>query len=248
MKHEGKVYCGVDVAKKHLDALINGKTVRFENTVKGSRSLMARAGKVHFVFESTGGYERLPAWMIMAAGGAASIVNPARVRHYAIGIGQLAKTDAIDARVITAFADNTHPEPAEKPSKQQRSLTALVDRRQQLTEMRTAKTNRLETAGDSILRKMVQKHLRWIEREIKSIEKKIAKTIREDADMKKKAQCIERITGLGKVCSATLLAHLPEIGTISRQRATALAGLAPYNRDSGNPAQSRYEGVLHPLG
>lgn len=240
MKHEEKVYCGVDVSKNHLDALIRGKTVRFENTVKGTRSLMARAGKVHFVFESTGGYERPPAWMIMVAGGTASVVNPARVRHYAMGIGQMAKTDAIDARVITAFAEGTHPEAAKKPSRQQRTLTALVDRRQQLTEMRTAETNRLETAGEPIFRTMVQKHLRWIQREIDGIEKKIAGTIREDADMKEKAECIQRIKGLGKVCSMTLLAHLPEIGTISRQEAAALAGLAPYNRDSGNSSKPRH--------
>lgn len=240
MKHAGKVYCGVDVSKKYLDASINDKPVRFENTVKGTRSLMTRAGKVHFVFESTGGYERMAAWMIMAAGGAASIVNPARVRHYAMGIGQLAKTDAIDARVITAFAQSTQPEPAQKPFRHQRSLTALIDRRQQLTEMRTAEINRLETAGDPIFRKMVQKHLRWIQREIEGLEKKIAETIREDADMKEKAKCIQRIKGLGTVCSSTLLAHLPEIGTISRREAAALAGLAPYNRDSGNSCKPRH--------
>jgi transposase len=106
--------------------------------------------------------------------------------------------------------------------------------------MRTAETNRLGTAGDPIYRKMVQKHLRWIQREIEGIEKKIAETIFEDADMQEKAKCIQRVKGLGKVCSSTLLAHLPEIGSISRQEAAALAGLAPYNRDSGNSSKSRH--------
>lgn len=100
--------------------------------------------------------------------------------------------------------------------------------------MRTAETNRLETAGDPTFRKMVQKHLRWIQRKIKGIEKKIEETISEAADMQEKVQCIQRIKGLGRICSSTLLAHLPETGTISRQEAAALAGLAPYNRDSGN--------------
>ena len=240
MNDDGKVYCGVDVSKQYLDAFLDGKTVRFANTVSGVESLMARAGAMHFVFESTGGYERMSAWMAMAAGGDASIVNPARVRHYAIGIGVLAKTDRIDARVITLFANGTHPQPDKKPSKRQRTLAALVDRRQQLTDMRTAETNRLETAGDPILRKMVLKHLRWIQKEIEALEQKIAQTIREDADMKEKSRRIQQIKGLGSVCAATLLAHLPEIGTLSRQEVAALAGLAPYNRDSGNTSMPRH--------
>ncbi len=103
--NEDKVYCGIDVSKKHLDARIKGKTVRFSNTVKGVKSLMTRAKGAHFILESTGGYERMAAWMMMAADQNVSIVNPSRVRYFAISMGQLAKTDNIDARIITEFAE-----------------------------------------------------------------------------------------------------------------------------------------------
>ncbi|RKX39204.1 MAG: IS110 family transposase [Verrucomicrobia bacterium] len=240
MNHEERVYCGVDVSKDHLDVLVKGRPAQFENTAKGVRSMVARIGKAHYVLESTGGYERMAAWLLMDAGLAASIVNPSRVRHYALGMGQLAKTDPIDAGVITEFARATRPEPSEKPSKTQRLLVALVDRRQQLMDMRTAESNRLETAAGPEFRKMVEKHLRWIEKEIEALEKRIDETVRADESMEAKARCIRRIQGLGAVCTATLLAHLPEIGTLSRQEAAALTGLAPYNRDSGKSSKQRH--------
>lgn len=240
MKHDQRVYCGVDVSKAHLDAFINGKTKTFSNTVEGVNALMTHAKGVLFVFESTGGYERMAAWMLMAANKPASIVNPALVRHYAISIGQRAKTDRIDAQIITEYATHVHPEPGQKPSKRQRMLCACVDRRQQLTDMHTADKNRLDTAGDPGFRRLVQKHLRWIEKEIDALDNKIAQTIREDEHMREASARIRRIKGLGNICAATLLAHLPEIGTLSRQEAAALAGLAPYCRDSGTTCFRRH--------
>ncbi len=200
-----KVYCGVDVSKKHLDAF-NGKSIRqFDNTCDGVAALMAWAGNAHYVFESTGGYERMAAWMVMAADGTASIVNPSRVRHFALGMGQIAKTDPIDARIIHDFACHTSPKPSETPSETQRRLTSLVDRRQQLNDMHTAESNRLGTADEPGLRRLIQS-----------------------------------IKGLGAVSAATLLAHLPEIGTLSRREIASLAGLAPFNRDSGGKSGRRH--------
>ena len=240
MKHDQKVYCGVDVSKAHLDAFFKGKTNRFSNTVEGVQALMTHAQGVHFVFESTGGYERMAAWMIMASNRPASIINPALVRHYAIGIGQLAKTDRIDAQIITEYAAHVHPEPNQKPSKLQRMLCVCVDRRQHLTDMHTSEKNRLDTAGDPVFRRMVQKHLRWIEKEIAMLDDKITQTIRDDEQMHEASRRIQRIKGLGRICAATLLAHLPEIGTLSRQEAAALAGLAPYCKDSGTMSFRRH--------
>lgn len=233
MNRTQKVYCGVDVSKHYLDAFIEGRTVRFENTAKGAKALMVRGGDVHYVFESTGGYERMAVWLLLAAGRAASIVNPARVREYAKSMGQLAKTDHIDARIITEYARVASPKLAELPSAGQRKLGILVERRQQLMEMQTAERNRLDTAGEPELRQMIQKHLRWLGKQIDKLDEDIAHTIRDHREMSEKAERIESIKGLGKVCAATLLAHLPEIGTLSRREIAALAGLAPYNRDSG---------------
>ncbi len=235
-----KVYCGVDVSKHHLDVMFKGRPDRFDNTVKGVGSMLARIGKVHFVLESTGGYERMAAWLLMDAGTEVSIVNPSRVRYYAMSMGQLAKTDPIDARIIGEFAEASKPAPSEKPSKSQRMLTGLVDRRQQLKDMETAETNRLETAADPEFVKMVKKHLRWICKELEMLEKKIEQAIGSDTTIKEKARRIRLIKGLGRICAATLLAHIPEIGTLSRQEAAALAGLAPYNRDSGSSSKRRH--------
>lgn len=235
-----KVYCGVDVSKHHLDVMIKGRSIRFDNTVQGVESMKVRVGNVHYVFESTGGYERLAAWVLMDAGAEVSIVNPSRVRMFAMSIGQLAKTDPIDACVIAHFAAVTHPEPSERPSDSQRLLTNLVDRRQHLKDMETAETNRLESAGEPESRKMIRKHLRWLKKEIETIEARIENAIESDASMKAKSQRIRSIKGLGKVCAATLLAHIPEIGELSRQEVAALAGLAPYNRDSGASSRHRH--------
>ncbi|VGO13658.1 hypothetical protein PDESU_02215 [Pontiella desulfatans] len=240
MNHKERVYCGVDVSKDHLDVLFKGRPDRFENSVKGARAMVDRIGKAHYVLESTGGYERMAAWLMMDAGLEVSIVNPSRVRHYALSMGQLAKTDPIDAGMITEFARTAKPEPSEKPSKQQRMLVSLVDRRQQLIDIRTMETNRLETAADPGFRKMVKKHLRWLKRELESLEEKIIETVHADVSMEAKAMCIRRIKGLGEVCTTTLLAHLPEIGTLSRQQVAALVGLAPYNRDSGTSSKRRH--------
>ena len=233
MNRTKKIYCGVDVSKHYLDAYFEGRTMRFENTAKGAKALMKQAGDVHYVFESTGGYERLAAWLLLAAGRTVSVVNPGRVREYAKSMGQLAKTDRIDAQIITEYAAAASPRPAELPSAGQRKLSVLVERRQQLIEIQTAESNRLDTAGEPGLRQMIQKHLRWLGKQIDQLDEDIAKTIRDHREMSEKAERIQSIKGLGKVCAATLLAHLPEIGTLSRKEIAALAGLAPYNRDSG---------------
>ena len=238
--NEVNVYCGVDVSKKHLDAVKGKKKKRFDNTCAGVEALMLWGGNVHYVFESTGGYERMAAWMIMAANGTASIVNPARVRHFALGMGQIAKTDPIDAQMIECFATHTKPAPSKNPSAMQRRLTALVDRRQQLNDMHTAESNRLGAADEPELRRLINQHLKWMKKQLEKVEVKIAEIIAKDDELKEKANCIQSIKGLGVVTAATLLAHLPEIGTLSRREIASLAGLAPFNKDSGRKSGKRH--------
>lgn len=235
-----KVYCGVDVSKKQLDIFLQEKTKSFENTVKGTEALLNYAGNVHYVFEATGGYERLAAWLLMQAEATVSIINPARVRLYAKSMGILAKTDAIDAKMIHDYALNANPEANKMPSEKQRTLTVLVDRRQQLTDMLTAETNRLDTAGEPVLRQRIQKHIQWLRLELKEVEDEIQQTIKGDPEMRTKAERIQSIKGLGLISAVTILAHMPEIGTLSRRQVAALAGLAPYNRDSGGQSRKRH--------
>lgn len=230
----------MDVSKKYLDAFIDGRIVRFENTVKGVSKLMQKAGDIHYVFESTGGYERLAAWQLLRKDLAVSIVNPGRVREYAKSVGQIAKTDPIDARMITEFAGVATLRKAEMPSKECRELSVLVERRQSLVSMLNMETNRLETAGEDLSRKLINKHVRWIERQIKEVDDRIGKIINGNDEMRTKAERIQLVQGLGKGTAATLLAHLPELGTLSRREVSALGGLAPYNRDSGKFKGNRH--------
>lgn len=233
MNMDQKVYCGIDLSKENLDAFIKGKTVRFANTMDGIAKLMKEAQDVHYVLESTGGYERLAAWTLLDQKQTVSVVNPGRVRHYAKSLGQLAKTDKIDAEMITRFAQTTHPREMTAPSREQRMLAFLVERRQQLSSILRAEKNRLDTTGDPEMRQMIEDHCQWLEKQMEQVEGSIEKTIQQDPDMKRKAERIQAIKSLGKISAATLLAVLPEIGTLSRKEIAALAGVAPYNRDSG---------------
>lgn len=237
------IYCGVDVSKKYLDAFIDGKTVRFENTVSGVSKLMSRAGDVHYVFESTGGYERLATWQMLSRDHTASIVNPGRVREHAKSVGQFAKTDIIDAGMITQYAGIATLRKAVLPPAEQRELTALVDRRTSLTEMMNMEENRLETVGETCGRQSIEKHVRWLRKELDKINDRIDKLIDDNKKLKYKSERIRSITGLGRVTAMTLLAYMPELGNLSRRQVAALAGLAPYNRDSGN-----YRGRRHICG
>ena len=240
MNTKERVYCGVDVSKKYLDAYINAKTIRVDNSLEGASQLMKKAGEVHFVFESTGGYERVAAWFLLGKGRKVSIVNPGRVREFAKSMGQLAKTDAIDARIITEYAQVSKPACNKLPSKEQRKLTVLVDRRQQLIEMRVMESNRLCTAGEKIQQRYIKHHLRFLEKEIEAIETSIHEILSTDPVMKEKAACISNIIGFDPVCTTSLLAYLPEIGSLSRKEVAALVGVAPVNRDSGS-----YRGIRH---
>jgi len=231
--NKDKVYCGVDVSKKYLDTFISGKTFRFENNNKGIAKMKKSALNAHFIFEASGGYERIAAWPLMNEGQNVSIVNPGRVREFAKSQGYLAKTDALDARVICEFAETKNPAVTVLPSKDQQRLTALVDRRKQLINNRTSETNRIDTAIDSYLIKSIKKHINYLNKEIHSIDEAIKKLISTSEEMSEKSKSIQEIKGLGPISAMSLLAYMPELGTLSRKQVAALVGVAPYNQDSG---------------
>ncbi len=144
----------------------------------------------------------------------------------------MAKTDIIDAKVITSYADQNELRLTQKPSAEQLKLTSLVTRRHQLSEMIKQENNRLELTFDKCCIKSIRKTVRTLEKE--QVEADISTIIKESYEFSEKAKVIQSICGLGYTCAITLLAYFPEIGTVSRREAAALAGLAPYNKDSGN--------------
>ena len=183
--------------------------------------------------ESTGGYENTLLRACWKVGVRVTRLNPARVRDFAHCRGLLAKTDAIDAKAISEFASTFPPDPTPEPSPQQVLLAELVARREDLKTQRAAESNRSRDIQDKVLRRMLEKHLQFLDAQIKQIDKLIEDTISQDQAMHQKREILVRTKGVGATSAAILLSCLPELGTISGEAISALAGVAPFNRDSG---------------
>jgi transposase len=184
------------------------------------------------VFESTGGYELLAASLLVEAGLAVVIVNPRQVRNFAKATGILAKTDAIDARVIARFAEAVKPDVRPLKDQATSDLTALVTRRRQIVEMIVAESNRLKLANKRN-KKDIKDHIRWLEKRLDKIETDIGKTIQNSPIWRCKDNILRSVPGIGPITSATLICDLPELGVLSSKKIAMLAGLAPLNCDSG---------------
>ena len=184
------------------------------------------------VLEATGGMESSVASGLAIQGVPVAVVNPRQVRDFAKSIGRLAKTDALDARVLAHFAEAVKPEPRPLPDEQARQLSALLSRRRQITEMLTAERNRLQSA-DSTVRRRLKVHIRWLERELSDIDDDLNTAIKESLLWRVKDDILKSVPGIGPVVSITLLSELPELGQLNRKQIVALAGVAPLNRDSG---------------
>ncbi len=229
---------GIDVAKHELEVhrLPEGTPSTHAYDQKGLRQLLRELppqDQTLVVLEATGGYQRRLVAELTDAGYRVAVVNPRQVRDYARGLGLLAKTDRLDARVIARFGEHVRPRSLERPSAQQAELEALVIRRRQLVELRTAESNRQETVTAKSVRKSLRQVIDVLDKQIARVEKDILALIKSDEQWKGKADLLDSVPGIGPTTIATLLAELPELGLLNRQEIAALVGLAPYNRDSG---------------
>jgi transposase len=234
---EEKVFVGVDVSKDSLDVAIGTQKdiITFVNDQKGVDSLVKKLKRIDVqltVFESTGGYELLAASCLAEAGLAVVIVNPRQVRNFAKATGILAKTDAIDARVIARFAEAVKPEVRQLKDRQTSELTALVTRRRQIIEMIVAERNRLRLANKRN-KKDIEDHIRWLKKRLDKIETDIGKMIQSSPIWRCKDDILQSVPGIGPVTSASLICDLPELGILSPKKIAMLVGLAPLNCDSG---------------
>jgi transposase len=182
--------------------------------------------------EATGGLQLPVVAALASAGLPLAMVNPRQVRDFARATGKLAKTDQLDAQVLAHFAEAVRPTPYPLPDAQTQELTALLTRRHQVVEMLTAEKNRLRTTRESV-RQRVQDHIRWLEQELADLDDDLERTLRESPLWREKDNLLRSVPGIGQVVSITLLADLPELGTLSRHQIAALVGVAPLNRDSG---------------
>jgi transposase len=230
-------YVGIDVSKDHLDIAVRptSETWSMANDAPGIIEVVQRLAQLHptlVVLEATGGLQLPVAAALASAGLPLSMVNPRQVRDFARAIGKLAKTDQLDAQVLAHFAEAVRPTPYPLPDAQTQELTALLTRRHQVVEMLTAEKNRLRTTRESV-RQRVEDHIRWLEQELADLDDDLERTLRESPLWREKDNLLRSVPGIGRVVSITLLADLPELGTLSRHQIAALVGVAPLSRDSG---------------
>jgi transposase len=224
----------VDVSKTTLDASAPKLNREYPNTPAGfAQMIKAVPSGAHIIMEATGGYERPFAMALHSKGISVSIVNARHVRDFAKSMGQLAKTDKIDAHMIARYASVKCPKPDPKPSEAQMRLTEFATRRDQLVQMRTMEKNRLGHHAIEVVRKQAQKVIAFLSKQIAEFEKLIAQEIASDSELKAKYARITQADGVGPIVAAAMLAHMPELGTLTRNEASALVGVAPFACDSG---------------
>lgn len=236
-------YIGIDVGKSWLDVAKWGsdEVWRVTNDDEGVAEIMQRVGELGpqlIAVEATGGYEQRLVTDLVLNCLPVAVVNPTRVRALAKATGKLAKTDVIDARLIAEYAFKIQPVPLEPKETSEIRLKALVTRREQLVEMRTAEQNRLGTAPSS-MKFDIRDHIDWISARIKELEAKIFELVNSLPEWKAQTARLDSIPGVGMITAVTVLADLPELGQLDRQKLAALAGLAPFNRDSGQKRGKR---------
>lgn len=229
---------GIDVSKDRLDVALAASDTAFfvENSHAGIDDLAQRLKGVNadiVALEATGGFETLAVAKLSAAGFAVIVVNPAQVRAYANAIGRRAKTDAVDAAVIAAFVSATKPQIRPLRDQQSQLLSALVDRRRQIVQMIVAEENRLRMALEKATRKSIQRLLAALHREVDSIDAEMDDHIRKSPVWRVREALLTSVPGVGPATARTLLAEMPELGSLDRRQIASLAGLAPWTRQSG---------------
>lgn len=226
---------GIDVAKHHLDIFdgANGQSSRLANEAEAVGAWAARLAGRFVVFEATGVYDEALRRALAAAGVSFARVNPTAARSFARAAGFLAKTDLVDARMLAAMGSALRPRPAEPPGQARERLARLHKRRDQLVATRKQERTRRREMTDAELLADLDRHLAFLDADIKALEARIDGLIAAESGLKRTAGLLVSIPGVGKRTAACLLALLPELGHRSPKTIAALAGLAPINQDSG---------------
>ena len=242
-------FVGIDVSKATLD--VAGRTpagplsdllAAVPNTDAGLARLvpvLLALAPTLIVLEATGGYERLAAATLLAAGLPAIVINPRNVREFAKATGQLAKTDRLDAAVLALFAERVRPELRAVPRTETAELTEQVLRRRQLVEMITAERNRRALVSKPVRRRL-DVHIAWLERELAHVEGELQRAIEASPVWRARDELLQSIPGIGPRVSHSMVALLPELGTLRDRHLSALVGVAPFNDDSGGKRGVRH--------
>ena len=232
------MYAGIDVSKDKLDVHVSpaGDTWTVPRDADGLGELVDKLRGLELAcigLEATGGYETVVAAALGAAGLPVVVINPARIRHFAEAVGQRAKTDPIDAAIIARFVEATRPEVRPLADEATQMLSDLVARRRQILAMMTAERQRLSRASVKRLRKSIERLLAALQKELSDLDGAIDEAVRTSPLWHEREQLLTSIPAIGKITARTLLAELPELGSLNRRQIAALVGLAPWTRQSG---------------
>jgi len=233
------MFVGVDVSRDRLDVhvLPSGEAFAVARDGEGLEQLAARLAGLSpqtIAVEATGGFETTTAAALAAAGLPVVIVNPAQVRHYARALGRLAKTDRIDAEIIARFAAAVRPEVRPLPDAEMRLLAEMVVRRRQIVTMIAAEKNRGRHVVIPRLARSIARLVLVLEQELTALDQDIDDTIRRSPAWRDRDDLLRSVPGIGPVIARTLIAEMPELGTLDRRAVASLAGLAPFTRQSGH--------------
>lgn len=232
------MFVGIDVSKHQLDVHVRptGEEWSVSNDEAGHAGLVQKLVELSpelVVLEATGGYQAAVVAELGIRKLQVAVVNPRQVRDFAKATGRLAKTDSIDAAALAHFAEAIRPEPRPLPDEHMLELQALVVRRRQLIDMRTAEMNRLETSRVQRIRRDIAKTIAWLDKRIGKVDEDIDTKIRNTPMWRDREDLLASATGVGSTTARTLLTQLPELGRLNRREIAALVGLAPFNNDSG---------------
>lgn len=232
-------YVGIDVSKAQLDVAVRptGQQWSVANTDDGIGELVERLKQEEppelVVLEATGGFEAPVSAALLVASLPVVVVNPRQVRDFAKATGRLAKTDRLDALVLAHFAEAVRPKVRPLPETQTQELSDVLSRRNQLMGMLTAEKNRLSSARQSV-RKNIVSHIRWLEKALGDVDTELRESLHKSPAWKEKEDILTSVKGIGSVTAITLIADLPELGSLNRRQIASLVGVAPLNRDSGS--------------
>jgi transposase len=238
---------GIDVAKDllQLDVFPDPCPRQFPNLTEGHRAIVQFCRERNFgaiILEASGGYEQLLVTALAEAGLPVVVLNPRQARDFAKSLNQLAKTDSLDAAVLARFGYALDPEPSIVPTRETVGFQALLARRGQLVQMRTAEGNRLKQAREAGVQASLKAVIRLLDDQLASIDRQIDERIHRSPEWSRLEQLLKSVPGVGDQTARMLIVELPELGTCSRQEIAALVGVAPLNRDSG---QFRGRRMIH---
>lgn len=233
-----KTTVGIDVSKFSLDVFIDTseRLIHLENSASGIMQLLKELEGLHIsgvIMEATSRYHSLAESMLISAGLPVAVINPRQIKNFARAMGKVAKSDSIDARIICEYGRRMKPEFRPASDKELQDLALLLTLRRQLVQNRVMEANRMQEKSGIYIEKGIAEHIAWLTVQIDTLDQEIKYQLNQNDVLSPKRKILEKVKGIGPVTQAAILSQLPELGELTRRQISALVGVCPYDRDSG---------------